>query len=315
MKNITQTFAQEVIEAMKNFYKDQLETPPQGAYFRARSEGAVITAYQSGKVLFQGNGAREEFSRWEDNLDNSILAEHLTLNEKNNVNEKLSKQIKKIVRENHIGSDESGTGDYFGPVTACAVYIERGQIDTLKEIGIQDSKNISDQKIMQLAERIIKMEIPYSAMIIDNKKYNSLQKDGWSQGKMKALLHHSVIQSLLDKLPNREIDGIIIDQFCPEETYVSYLASENFKVHERTFFMTKAEDHSIAVATASILARAKFVQEMERLSNLVGMRLQKGASSIVDEVAAEVIKKHGRDVLDEIAKVHFANTKKAIALI
>src|SRR5699024_3761478 len=95
----------------------------------------------------------------------------------------------------HIGSDESGTGDYFGPVTAAAVYVEANQIDTLKKLGIQDSKAINDETIIKLATKLAEMNIPYSSMVIPNEKYNVLQQNGWTQGKMKAMIHQGVIES------------------------------------------------------------------------------------------------------------------------
>src|SRR5699024_12473654 len=86
--------------------------------------------------------------------------------------------------------------DYFGPVTACAVYIQQDQIALLKEIGIQDSKKLTDQNILTLSAKIIKMNIPYSLMILHNEKYNHLQLQDWSQGKMKAMLHHACISNV-----------------------------------------------------------------------------------------------------------------------
>lgn len=321
MKNITESFTKEIMEKMKQFYEEQIDGTPQGAIFRARTDEAVITAYNSGKVLFQGKGAEEEFSIWrefseaKDTEQITAFHEDRSSSVKTDTDAKDDERVEQLLRKSHIGSDESGTGDYFGPVTACAVFVERDCIAVLQEMGVQDSKKVTDINIMRLAEKIIGMGIPYSSMVIHNEKYNALQAKGWSQGKMKAILHHSVIQSLLRKIDGSDVQGIVIDQFCPPAVYERHLASERHHLHDRTYFMTKAEDHSIAVATASILARAKFIQEMDRLSKWIGTELQKGASHKVDEIAAKMMKEHGAGVLDKIAKVHFANTEKARSLL
>lgn len=128
---------------------------------------------------------------------------------------------------------------------------------------------------------------------------------------MKAILHHHAIESLLGKLAVEPLDGILIDQFCKPAVYKRHLASENKQAPEKLFFKTKAESYSIAVAAGSIIARARFVQAMDRLSHQAGIDLPKGASPKVDRTITNVIRKHGRDYLDTCAKVHFANTRKA----
>src|SRR5699024_5800698 len=100
----------------------------------------------------------------------------------------------------HIGSDEAGTGDYFGPITTCCTFVPKEKIPLLKELGVRDSKNIADTTIRKLARDIIACDIPYTLLILHNEKYNSLQTKGWSQGKMKTMLHHHAIQNLLEKL-------------------------------------------------------------------------------------------------------------------
>ncbi|WP_347833918.1 hypothetical protein [Gracilibacillus sp. JCM 18860] len=111
------------------------------------------------------------------------------------------------------------------------------------------------------------------------------------------------------------LHGILIDQFCQPLSYRKHISSEGgAKLQENVFFMTKAESYSTSVAAASIIARAKFVKEMDLLSERLGVTIPKGASSKVDETAAYLIKKHGLDVLYDNAKIHFANTDKAIEL-
>lgn len=307
MGQLTETFNEQEIKKMKIYYESCLQKSPPGAIFRARTNDAVITAYRSGKVLFQGANPHIEADRWSKQQSgiktkkaSPIIKAHTSHEPPNS-----------LFNSSHIGSDESGTGDYFGPVTACAVYVSKEQIETLQKMGIQDSKAIADKTIHLLAKEIINMKIPYSLMVIANEKYNELQANGWTQGKMKTMIHYAVINRLLGKIGNSPYEGILIDQFCNPSVYIKHLASEKKVLPEKSYFMTKAESHSIAVATGSVLARASFLNEMDRISTQVGMPILKGASQKVDEQIAHIITTKGRNFLPKIAKVHFVNTKKA----
>lgn len=303
MSFISQTFSNSILDKMKKFYiDDMINPPPSGAIFRAKTDNAVITAYKSGKVLFQGKNPDSEAHIWT-SFENDTNVNDLSLNQNNDYEQA-------YLSNSHIGSDESGTGDYFGPITTCAVYIKKEQIDQLKSIGIQDSKLITDQNIEKLSKQLINMNIPYSLMILHNEKYNILQKQGWSQGKMKAMLHHSTIKKLQEKL-GFQTEAIVIDQFCMPNIYKKHLASEGESLLPHTHFLTKAEHHSIAVAAASVIARASFIKEMNRLSKESGYKLLKGASHKVDQLVAQIIEDKGEPYLNKIAKVHFANTNKA----
>lgn len=295
------TLSHEVLNEMKKYYHAVLGKSPQGALFRAQTENAVITAYNSGKVLFQGAHPEKEMIKWVKN-NPSINTTNITKDSNFKV---------KVLTHSHIGSDESGTGDYFGPVTAAAVYITKEQIPHLKEMGIQDSKLIKDEDILRLSKELIKLNIPYSLLVLHNEKYNTLQSNGWSQGKMKAMLHHHAINNVIEKTDKNMHEGIVIDQFCLPDVYKRYLASEKLSVHDKTIFMTKAEHHSISVAAASVIARASFLMEMDILSKQSGYTLLKGASKKVDQLIAKIKRDKGLEFLNSIAKVHFANTDKA----
>jgi len=305
MGQISTTLNDEILQKMQYFYEGQMEQAPQGAIFRARTNNAVITAYKSGKVLFQGANAEEEASIWT-TFQGEATQKNMPKNETNPYTPKQD-----FFQKSHIGSDESGTGDYFGPVTAAAVYVPDTLIPVLKKMGIQDSKAMKDDTIERLAHELMDVQIHYSLMTISNDKYNQLQRRGWSQGKMKAMIHHGVITSLLQKMGTTPYEGILIDQFCMPHIYKRHIESEGNALLPHTYFMTKAENASIAVAAGSVLARYRYVKEMDRLSELVGFSLQKGASKKVDQQIAKIIHEHGKAYLENIAKVHFANTKKA----
>lgn len=305
MSQKVDNYSQETIEKMKKEYEHVLVNAPPGALFRAKTKQAVITAYKSGKVLFQGNAPLEEAAKWTAEGDTG------TKKAGGHPPKIMDRIDSDLYTKSHIGSDESGTGDYFGPITVAAVYIKQEQVETLKQLGIQDSKKITDANIKALAKEITKRAIPYSLLVLHNQKYNHLQQAGWSQGKMKAILHHHAIQNLLKKIGDTHYEGIVIDQFCTPPVYKNYLASEQLKLANKTFFQTKAESYSIAVATASIIARASFLNEMEKLSKQIGSSLLKGAGKQVDKLAAAIIQKEGETSLHNYAKVHFANTQKA----
>lgn len=317
MSHITEVFADEIIKKMHYFYADQLIEPaPNGAIFRAKTDDATITAYRSKKVLFQGRNPEKEARIWqgfdasssaptEPNSDPTSQRPNLSSN--TSVNKGMT-----VVQGTHIGSDESGTGDYFGPVTACAVFVHAEQIDMLRSIGIQDSKAIKDDTIKTLAGQLVDMKIPFASVVLRNEKYNTLQRSGWSQGKIKAMLHHTVLEKVREQTKvENGIVPIVIDQFCVPKVYASYLRSEGLSIPDDTHFMTKAETHSIAVAAASVIARLRFVEEMDKLSEELGQTLIKGASQKVDKQIAAIIREYGVGKLDAVAKVHFANTKKA----
>lgn len=295
------TFSKSKLIDMKKHYESCLEKNPQGSVFRARTPYAVITAYKSGKVLFQGENPDIEIIKWTTKNKESAK----------NIGTSKTLALDKVLTGTHIGSDESGTGDYFGPVTAAAVFVTESQISKLKNLGIQDSKLIKDDVILKLSKQIVEMKIPYSLLVLHNEKYNQLQNSGWSQGKMKAMLHHHVINNVINKTNGHTFEGIVIDQFCLPQVYKKYLASESEFIHPQTYFMTKAEHHSVAVATASVIARASFLKEMDKLSTMSGFTLLKGASKKVDQLIAKVIQDKGTTYLKKIAKVHFVNTEKA----
>src|SRR5699024_7252336 len=105
-------------------------------------------------------------------------------------------------------------GDYFGPVTVASTYVHSDMMNVLKEIGVKDSKAFSDATVFQLSKEILSLNVPYSLLILPNQKYNSLQEKGWSQGKMKAMLHHHVNQNVIRKIEKQPYEGVVIDQFC-----------------------------------------------------------------------------------------------------
>nr|WP_295969951.1 ribonuclease HIII [uncultured Bacillus sp.] len=301
------------IKKMKEYYDLNLtEKTPQGGVFSAKTQNCTITAYHSGKVLFQGAGCEAEAKKWGTaspvQVDGRKNTKAFT---KKTSGSGLPKNMKSL---SVIGSDEVGTGDFFGPVTVCAAYVRKDEISILQELGVQDSKNLKDEKISAIAKKIIQL-VPYSLLILPNKKYNELQQSGMSQGKIKALLHNQAIGHLLKKIAPEKPDAILIDQFAKEEIYYQYLKGQKQIQKENVYFSTKAEGIHTAVAAASIIARYAFVQQFDKLSAKAGFHIPKGAGSQVDAACARLIKEKGADILPEYVKMHFANTQKAFALL
>ncbi|MDF2556923.1 MAG: ribonuclease [Bacillales bacterium] len=304
MAHIVKVCTKETIEKMKKHYiKSIAAVTPNGAIFSAKSSGVTITAYKSGKVMFQGGDCENEAGIW-------------------NGGESAGKEVKKSSVSNHtyappsnvnalsfIGSDEAGTGDYFGPITVAAAFVDPSLIEKLRSLGVRDSKELNDKQITELARFLVDV-VPFSLLILNNEKYNEVQRQGWTQGKMKAMLHEKAIQNLLKKLGDTKPKGILVDQFCEPGIYFRHTGTSGRR-DVPIYFATKAESISIAVAAASIIARSAFLKHMNLLSEELGETVPKGAGSHVDQFAAEVIKKHGILSLEHFAKVHFANTEKA----
>jgi ribonuclease HIII len=154
--------------------------------------------------------------------------------------------------------------------------------------------------------------IPYECIILSNKEYNEKYADGYNMNKLKAILHNKVLGNLKLKVPG--YDYIVVDQFAEKYVYFSYLKASSNVVRDITF-MTKGEDKCLAVACASLISRYVFLKEFAKISESVSELLPKGASTMVDEKAAKVVKKFGFDKLNDIAKINFKNTEKIKELL
>ncbi len=211
--------------------------------------------------------------------------------------------------KNHIeriGIDESGKGDYFGPLVIAAVFVDATTQGELKLMAVRDSKKISDGRILEMAPDI-KTICPHSVIAIGPQKYNELYAKIKNLNRLLAWGHAKALENLLERVP---CERAISDQFGNERLILNALQDKG-----RTIVLeqrTKAES-DLAVAAASILARAEFLLRLKRLSNEVGTTLPKGASPTVELAARMVIKKHGQDRLGHVAKLHFKTTQAVLA--
>lgn len=290
------------------FYEElKREKTPQYAVFQAQDGDTVVTLYESGKIVFQGKDADLASDIWvaTEKMNNKNL-------EVNNSEKKEKKDTKKIevdpiiYNSTSIGSDEVGTGDYFGPIVVTAAYVKKEDIPYLEELGVKDSKKLDDSKILEVVPKIIK-KIPYSSLVLNNKDYNNTYGENFNMNKIKAVLHNKVLVDLTNKYPNT--DYVIVDEFANKYVYFNYLKETN-NVCRNITFLTKGETRSLAVACASMISRYIFINEFNKLSKSIDMTLPKGASNLVDNVGIEIVKKYGFDKLKEIAKLNFKNTDK-----
>lgn len=287
-------------QKVHDYYDAQaVPTNAPGAVFMAKTPHATITSYKSGKVMFQGTEAEQEANRF-----GEFEAPTTTTSSKG---DKLPENFASL---NVIGSDETGTGDYFGPITVAAAYVPEEKMALLQTLGVKDSKMLTDAKMRDIAPAIMEA-VPYSVLTLHNDKYNKVKEQGWSQGKIKALLHNQALRHVLSKIEPTKPDYILIDQFEERDTYYRHIQEEKDIVRDRVLFATKAEQLHLSVAAASIIARFAFLSAMDQLSNEIGVELPKGASAIVDQVAANILLSQGEEALHSVTKWHFANTTKA----
>jgi len=207
-----------------------------------------------------------------------------------------------------IGSDEVGTGDYFGPIVVTAAFVDKTKIDFINDLGVKDSKKLTDDKILKIAPLLIK-EIPYVTYTLNNKEYNTYQNKGYNMNKIKAILHNKVLYSLTHKEEKYPYSKIVVDQFVYPRKYFEHILEAKEKVTDITF-TTKAESKCASVAAASVISRYIFLMKMDELTKELGIDIPKGANAIVDQVGKEIVTKYGFNKLNEIAKLNFKNTDK-----
>lgn len=289
----------EVKEKMIEHYKDKRRDKViPYVVFQAQEEDTVITLYESGKAMFQGVSADVDAAMWGTILDNT---------KEKKAEKKLAEA--KYYNCNAVGSDEVGTGDYFGPIVVTACYVKKEDIAFLEKLGVGDSKKIDDTKIKKIAPEIAK-KIKYRSVILSNKEYNEKYTKDINMNKIKAIMHNKVLYQLMQE-EKPSIDYIIVDEFAREARYYEYLNGVT-AIQKNITFMTKAEDKNLAVACGSIISRYLFLKEFDKLCDSIHIPLPKGAGKDVDKIGEEVVAKYGKEKLKEIAKFNFKNTDRIL---
>ena len=289
----------EIKEKMIEYYKDKRRDKViPYVVFQAQEEDTVITMYESGKVMFQGTSADVDAAMWGVQLENT--------KEKK---EERKKENKKYYECTCVGSDEVGTGDYFGPIVVTATYVKKEDIPKLEKLGVGDSKKIDDEKIKKIALELVKI-VKYRSVILDNKEYNEKYTKELNMNKIKAIMHNKVLHQLMTE-EKPKVDYIIVDEFAREARYYDYI-KDCPNIQKNITFLTKAEDKNLAVACGSIISRYLFLREFDKLCDSIHIPLPKGAGKDVDTIGEEVVEKYGEEKLKEIAKLNFANTGRIL---
>ena len=301
MKNsVTLTVDGLTVNKMREYYKNNLR-PNDGEYvdFEARVNDIIITAFitkkERKKVFFLGEGALEEAQKWD---------EEAKPNEKQE-----QEKIEWICFDDQIGSDEVGVGDFLGPMIVVAAYVNKKDIKKLKELGIQDSKKMTDKQIMEVGPLLVK-KFQFSKLTLQNSKYNELVDRGENINSMKAKMHNRALLNMLKG--HEDVKNIFVDQFVEEKTYYKYLNDENEEQVRNITFKTKGESYFPCVALASVIARYAYLLEMEKLSKKYGCDFPFGAGKRVNVFAKKFVKKYGEKELYKIAKKNFANYNEVI---
>ena len=270
----------------------------QYAQFRAKTSYGIAILYNSGKFLVQGSDVSSLVENFKQalNLDNAKIQQTL-FSTQNNQETGISSNINELPFP-HIGVDESGKGDFFGPLVIAGVLATEENSKKYIEAGIKDSKKLSDEKILKLAG-IIKANSIHSVVVIGNEKYNELYTKFNNLNKLLAWGHARVIENILEKEP---CSYALSDKFGNESLIKNALIDKgkNITLEQRV----RAEE-DIAVAAASVLARAEYVNRMRTLSNRYEIELPKGASDKVLLAGKNFAQKYGKEKLKFVAKLHF----------
>ena len=287
MASITLTPSEKEIQAFLEHYQTSL-APSKNPYIRyfLRLPQATVSIYTSGKVLLQGEGA-EKYARF---------FGYQVVEENRGQNLPL------------IGTDEVGNGSYFGGLAVVASFVTPDQHDSLRKLGVGDSKTLTDQKIRQIAP-ILKEKIQHQALLLSPSKYNEVIGERYNAVSVKVALHNQAIYLLLQK--GAQPEKIVIDAFTSAKNYDKYLAQEANRFSNPISLEEKAEGKYLAVAVSSIIARDLFLENLENLGRELGYQLPSGAGTASDKVASQILQAYGMQGLNFCAKLHFKNTEKA----
>jgi ribonuclease HIII len=266
--------------------------------FKADHLRINVAAYTSGKVVIAGKGT-EDFVR--DTLEPEILGA-ATLG--------YDEVLHPDWFEAHAGLDESGKGDFFGPVIAATVIAEKSAIDAWRKAGVQDSKKVTESQIIKLDKLIRETRgVVVRTCFCGMAKYNDLMsRPGANLNRLLAWQHATALEQALVV---KRVPWGLLDQFTEQPLVQRELTKKGVQDFELRM-RTKAESDPV-VAAASVIARAEFVRQMHALSKKFGAKLQKGAGPLVKAQALEIIQKFGARALGDFAKLHFRTAYEVVA--
>ena len=208
----------------------------------------------------------------------------------------------------HIGCDETGSGDFFGPLCVVACYIDERDYDWLMSLNIRDPKLMTPQEVIDIA-REIKDRLVYSLLILDNSHYNQMAAAGHNLANIKAKLYNQAVTNVMQKVAMK-VDKKVVNQFVSPKTYYNYLKNEVIVVKDLSFEQ-KGEEQYLAIMCSSILSKYAFYQYFNNMSRSLKVKLPRGnTSSVVDHVAVSIAKKYGKKMLLKVTKTNMTNYKR-----
>lgn len=285
-------------EEIKDFILQNFEaiiSPKEYAFWHIKNQDFSATFYNSSKFVIQG----KNIGALLDGLSTKFneFSKQKTVNNKQNANDtQLTVHCSPLTP--YIGTDESGKGDFFGPLVVAGVLIDEKNRQLFIDMGIKDSKTLKDEQMIKMAQQIQKNSV-FSTVVISNAKYNELYANFKNLNKLLAWGHARAIENILEK---QTCDYALADKFGDESLIKNALMKNGRTIQLEQRVRAESD---IAVAAASVLARATFVQKMKQLENFYGCRLPKGCNDRVKTSAKEFTQKYGRERLNEICKTHF----------
>lgn len=290
------------MEKLRTILESRGWTPFEVAYtrfaFKAEHLKVNVSAYTSGKVVVAGKGT-EDFVR-------DVIEPEVTGAAKLGYDEVLHPDW----FEGHAGLDESGKGDFFGPVVAATVIADKTAIESWIKAGVKDSKRIAELQIIKLDKIIRETEgVVVRTCFCGMPKYNELMaRPGANLNRLLAWQHATALDQALAA---KRVPWGLLDQFSEQPLTQRELARKGVKDFDLRM-RTKAEEDPV-VAAASVVARAEFQRQMATLSKRFGARLQKGAGPLVKEQGLQIIQKFGAKALGDFAKLHFRTAYEVVA--
>ncbi len=282
------------------------------AHWQARGEEVVVSAYRSGKVVVQGAGEGRFLERYRGGAGGRGEAERPPNKRGAGGRSEAERPPNKRGKgegtgETQVGSDESGKGDYFGPLVVAAVVVTPEHAAKLAKAGVRDCKTMGDEAVHRAA-LVIRALCPHAIVALSPEQYNARHRETGNVAVFLAAMHADAVAAALSGVVGCE--RVVIDQFTRPERLRTELKRAGVDLPAE--IRTKAEDNP-AVAAASVLARAEFLNGLRELGHGFGTELPKGAGEPVDRVAREIYALGGIDALAGIAKTHFKTTEKAVS--
>ena len=263
--------------------------------FLARAPGLVVSLYSSGKVVIAGKDrALEREVRW-------------YLEKLGAIGEALPKKLDAVKGRTRMGTDEAGKGDYFGPLVVAAVLLAPGAEEKLKALGVRDSKKLSDKRATEMAPLVKRAAGAgnWEVLRIDPPRYNRLYEEMRDQNAILAWGHARLIENML--AAHEDCRLAVVDEFSAASLRRALLE----KGRDIEVVQSSGGERDMAVAAASVLARAAFLERLEAMAGEHGMDFPKGASA-VEDAAREFVRTRGGECLGLVAKLHFRTTKKVL---